>query len=255
MSKGTQIEKLAYMKHLTKFILKDGSTELTDISLDDYSVFPKEFCPKLKAGFRAYYLQHGTRYENFLSNLHINEVNIGRQYQNGASAILQVFNNKLTPKTTLAILTFSKLTLSTRGFRALPRTFRDLPVKSAEIRDIFQIRPRFSARRPCTSKIVRAFSTIVRARTFSDHRGNFMAASARDCPRVVRDCPRVVCDCPRVVRDCPRPAFCFLGFLLFFTNILHCLILIVHFFNAMYHGRITGPTLDYTKAFQSYLIS
>ena len=112
MSKGTQIEKLAYMKHLTKFILKDGSTELTDISLDDYSVFPKEFCPKLKAGFRAYYLQHGTRYENFLSNLHINEVNIGRQYQNGASAILQVFNNKLTPKTTLAILTFSKLMLN-----------------------------------------------------------------------------------------------------------------------------------------------
>ena len=34
MSKGTQIEKLAYMKQLTKFILKDGSTELTDISLD-----------------------------------------------------------------------------------------------------------------------------------------------------------------------------------------------------------------------------
>ena len=112
MSKGTKGEKLAYMKQLTKFILKDGSTELTDISLDDYSVFPKEFCPKLKVGFRAYYLQHGTRYENFLSNLHINEVNIGRQYQNGASAILQVFNNKLTPKTTLAILTFSKLMLN-----------------------------------------------------------------------------------------------------------------------------------------------
>ena len=112
MSKGTKGEKLAYMKQLTKFILKDGSTELTDVSLDDYSVFPKEFCSKLKVGFRAYYLQHGTRYENFLSNLHINEVNIGRQYQNGASAILQVFNNKLTPKTTLAILTFSKLMLN-----------------------------------------------------------------------------------------------------------------------------------------------
>ena len=84
-----KIEKLAYMKQFTKFILNDGSTELTDISLDDYCAFTKEFCPKLKTGFRAYYLQHGSRYENFLSNLHINEVNIGRQYQNGASAILQ----------------------------------------------------------------------------------------------------------------------------------------------------------------------
>ena len=108
----TQIEKLAYMKQFTKFILKDGSTELTDISLDEYYAFTKEFCPKLKAGFRAYYLHHGSRYENFLSNLHINEVNIGRQYQNGVSAILQVFNNKLTSKATVAILTFSKLMLN-----------------------------------------------------------------------------------------------------------------------------------------------
>ena len=111
MTQETKIETLTYTKKLAKLLLTDIYAEL---KIPHYSFAgckdPTDaFYLKLKAKIELFYLHNGTFYEDFISRILLTEINIGRQYQNGANAILHIYNNELTPTASLALLTFYTL--------------------------------------------------------------------------------------------------------------------------------------------------
>ena len=104
---------LTYTKKLVKLLLADIYVELkmTNYSFADCMdpTSTDAFYLKLKARIDLFYSQYGTFYEDFVSKILLTQINIGRQYRNGANAILQIYNNELTPTASLALLTFYTL--------------------------------------------------------------------------------------------------------------------------------------------------
>ena len=123
MAEESQIETLAYTRRIAEILLVDIYVELDkqDYSSNGLKDPTDTFYPKLKARIATFYLQYGTFYEDFISKISLTEINIGRQYQNGAKAILHTYNNELTPTASLALLTFFTLMAKsciTRGLDA-----------------------------------------------------------------------------------------------------------------------------------------
>ena len=107
---GTKIETITYAKKLAKLLLLDIYAEL---KIHQHTFNRKEpidpFYLKIKSKIDLFYLQYGLFYEEFVSRILLTEINIGRQYQNGANAILRVYNYEITPTASLALLTFYTL--------------------------------------------------------------------------------------------------------------------------------------------------